>query len=394
MAVFAVGWLVRRPARQHDSDPAGVTEAPRAEVSAQGLGWRIAGSLPLPLLLIGEGGRLDYANAAAAALFPPAVTGAPISGVIRAPAFIEALAAIRADGKPRSVTTIGGQGHNRSLELHLSVPEGEPGGHARRVLVVIEDYTRERAALKMRSDFVANASHELRTPLASIIGYIETLKGHARDDAEARVRFLDIMERQASRMQRLIDDLLSLSRIELSAHDRPAEVLPLYQVVRDAAALVEPLARQAGVTLTLALDAADPEPRVKGDRDQLQQVIVNLLENAIKYSGSGKAVEALIAVRDPRHPGMTGVTIADNGPGIAREHLPRLTERFYRVSKSASRDKGGTGLGLAICKHILNRHGGALDIQSTEGKGSRFTIWLKPAEDGAKAEPESLRAAE
>ena len=219
----------------------------------------------------------------------------------------------------------------------------------------------------MRADFVANASHELRTPLASLSGFIETLQGPARDDAAARERFLGIMQAQATRMARLIDDLLSLSRIELNAHLRPDKQVDLVAIIRQVADGLQTLARDRGVEVKLA--APSGPLVVLGDRDELLRVFENLLENALKYGASDKGSKS----RSPRAPPRSGarearVAVRDHGPGIAPEHLPRLTERFYRVDVSESRAQGGTGLGLALVKHILNRHGGRLTIESGSGR--------------------------
>jgi two-component system phosphate regulon sensor histidine kinase PhoR len=234
----------------------------------------------------------------------------------------------------------------------------------------------------MRADFVANAGHELRTPLASLIGFIETLRGPAVDDPEAQQRFLGIMAEQAARMQRLIDDLLSLSGIELVEHKRPAEVVHLPALAQHIAASFEPaiLARKAILNL-----AIEPElPAVLGDPDQLAQVLQNLLDNALRYGGEGvricvSAGRVHPGERWPARPGLV-LAVNDNGPGVAREHLPRLTERFYRVDTGRSRTSGGTGLGLAIVKHIVNRHRGQLRIESAEGAGMTCKIWLPATE--------------
>nr|WP_246413540.1 ATP-binding protein [Rubricella aquisinus] len=257
-------------------------------------------------------------------------------------------------------------------------------------MIQIEDQTEQYRANTLRSDFIANASHELRTPLASIIGYIETLRGHAKDDPEAREHFLGIMEKQAARMRRLVDDLMSLSRIELSEHVRPGDLVDLHTLAREAAAGLEPQRAQYEARLTL--DLPDTPMLVKGDRDQLVQVLVNLIDNGMKYGGDGAGVTVQSAGEDTRYPGMVGITVVDSGPGIAREHIPRLTERFYRVSAKQSMEKGGTGLGLAIVKHIVKRHMGDLAIESTLGQGSRFTLWFPMAKGAAQdsAAPESI----
>jgi two-component system, OmpR family, phosphate regulon sensor histidine kinase PhoR len=230
----------------------------------------------------------------------------------------------------------------------------------------------------MRADFVANASHELRTPLASLIGFIETLQGPARDDAAARERFLGIMRGQARRMARLIDDLLSLSRIELKEHLAPREPVALAPVLLQVIEAHGPLAAEAGVALALDGGASLTVP---GDRDELVRVVENLVENAVKYGGSGGRVEVGLAAEG----GFAEIRVRDHGPGIAPEHLPRLTERFYRVDVTESRQKGGTGLGLAIVKHILNRHGGRLAVESAPGRGATFRALLPLGPPGREA---------
>ncbi len=249
------------------------------------------------------------------------------------------------------------------------------GGHA---LAVLSDRTRERAVERMRADFVANASHELRTPLASLIGFIDTLRGPAADDPPAQLRFLGIMSEQAHRMNRLIDDLLSLSRIELSEHQPPSERVALPTIVARIVASFEPQVR--GGRVTLKLDMAPDLPELVADSDQLEQVLQNLVENGVKYGGTDCVVRVSLTRagqggRWPARPGLV-LAVSDNGPGISREHVPRLTERFYRVDKGRSRNAGGTGLGLAIVKHIVNRHRGQLFIDSEEGRGSTFSVWL------------------
>ena len=241
--------------------------------------------------------------------------------------------------------------------------------------MTIRDLTPLRRVEEMRADFVANASHELRTPLATLSGFIETLQGPARDDAAARERFLVIMRQQAFRMARLIDDLLSLSRIELNAHVRPQTAVDLVAIVRQVADAMQMLAHDRGVDIVVS---EGPEPLiVPGDRDELVRVFENLVENALKYGAAGKRVEIAVA----RETGANGapeavVSVRDFGPGIAPEHLPRLTERFYRVDVAQSRAEGGTGLGLAIVKHILARHHGRLAVDSTLGQGATFAARL------------------
>jgi two-component system phosphate regulon sensor histidine kinase PhoR len=254
---------------------------------------------------------------------------------------------------------------------------------------VLADRTRERAVERMRADFVANASHELRTPLASLIGFIDTLRGPAAEDPPAQQRFLAIMAEQAARMNRLIDDLLSLSRIELMEHQPPSERVDLGILLPRLAAGFEPRLEARRVTLDIAVPPGLPP--VTGDTDQLAQVVQNLLENAVKYGREGgtvrlqaeraerpDATDAPLNRRWPSRPGVV-LTVTDQGTGIARQHLPRLTERFYRVDTGRSRAAGGTGLGLAIVKHVVNRHRGQLLIESEEGKGTTVSVWLPQA---------------
>jgi two-component system phosphate regulon sensor histidine kinase PhoR len=258
-------------------------------------------------------------------------------------------------------------------------------GQARtRMLLTFRDLTPIRRVEEMRVDFVANASHELRTPLAALSGFIETLKGPARNDTAARERFLDIMEAQAKRMARLIDDLLSLSRIELAAHVRPETPVDLLPIVRQVIDALQMLARDRGVTVTV--DAPKEPLIVSGSRDELTRVFENLVENALKYGASGKRVEVTLSRAFTVSGGEEAVAaVRDYGPGIAAEHLPRLTERFYRVDVTESREQGGTGLGLALVKHIMNRHRGRLTIESRPGEGATFTVRLPISTNATRA---------
>ena len=216
----------------------------------------------------------------------------------------------------------------------------------------------------------------MRTPLTSIVGYIETLQNHARDDPSAREQFLGIMAKQADRMHRLIDDLMSLSRIEMDANQRPVEVLDFHKNAAEATASMLPMARSNNIRLEMSLPIEHEGPFVRGDRDQLYQVFANLIENAIKYCGKDPVVRIEPAEPDLRYPRMVGIHVHDNGPGIDPRHIHRITERFYRVNPTTSRDRGGTGLGLSIVKHTLNRHEGSLDITSRPKEGSTFSVWL------------------
>jgi two-component system, OmpR family, phosphate regulon sensor histidine kinase PhoR len=243
------------------------------------------------------------------------------------------------------------------------------------LLMTFNDLTPLRRVEEMRADFIANASHELRTPLAALLGFIETLQGTAKDDAAARAKFLAIMQGQATRMARLIDDLLSLSRIELNAHLPPNTPLDLAPIVRQVADGLQTLARDRDVVIKVAVP---PDALiVLGERDELIRALENLVENALKYGAAGKRIDITLA-RSQTRAGAPEVrlTVRDYGPGIAPEHLPRLTERFYRVDVADSRAQGGTGLGLALVKHVLTRHGGRLSIESTPGAGATFIMHL------------------
>lgn len=330
--------------------------------------------LPLAVILADGDLRLTHANAAARAAFPAAATGAPLSTFLRAPDLLDA-AQRAASGSGSTVlefTHLAAR-DSRALVAHLHpLPRGG-------VALMVEDQTRARHVEAVRESFVANASHELKTPLAAVIGFIETLRGPARDDPEARARFLGLMGTEADRMRRLIEDLLSLNRIETNAHVRPTEPVALGDLAREAAAALAPAAETTGATLECALAA--PGPVVAGDPTQLRQLLINLIDNAIKYGGRGVTVRVSLADPAPEHPRRVGVTVADDGPGFDKTHIPRLTERFYRVDAARSRAVGGTGLGLAIAKHIVQRHGGALSIRSAKGEGAAFTIWLPQSDN-------------
>jgi two-component system phosphate regulon sensor histidine kinase PhoR len=239
----------------------------------------------------------------------------------------------------------------------------------------LHDVTALKRSEEMRADFIANAGHELKTPLASLIGFIETLLGPARRDAAARERFLGIMHEQARRMSRLVEDMLSLSRIELNEHVTPTGRVALASLIEEVARGLELRAAERGIGIRLALPPDLPD--VQADRDQLVQVFQNLLDNAVKYGRRDS--EIVVSGGTETNAAQAYVTVTDQGDGIAREHLPRLTERFYRVDTARSRELGGTGLGLAIVKHLVNRHRGRLEITSELGQGSTFTVWLRVA---------------
>jgi two-component system phosphate regulon sensor histidine kinase PhoR len=331
--------------------------------------------LPDPVMVVAGDRTLRRTNAAGRGAF-----GDDIAAVLRHPGLRAAI--------DRALATNVAQTAEVGLRAPVPrdvyatvVPMDPPLADGGQALVVLSDRTRERVIERMRADFVANVSHELRTPLASLIGFVETLQGPAADDPPAQKRFLGIMAEQGARMNRLIDDLLSLSRIELTEHQAPSETLDLALLIGRMVAGFEPRLAQRKVQLAMNLDPA--LPAVTGDADQMAQVMQNLLDNAVKYGRDG-GILTLDVVRAPpgsRWPNRPGVVIAvgDQGHGIPKEHLPRLTERFYRVDKGRSRAVGGTGLGLAIVKHIVNRHRGQLLIESEEGKGTKVSVWLPAA---------------
>ncbi|PZQ48997.1 MAG: hypothetical protein DI556_12680 [Rhodovulum sulfidophilum] len=355
--------------------------AAKAEEMSSAFAQALVERLPTPLLIIAQGGRVSFANSAARAALPRIQTGEHFAGVIRAPAFVEAVNATFADGAERTVEFTTLRDQERVFEARVGLlPRTASFGPDAQVIARVEDRTQARRAEQQRSDFIANASHELRTPLAAIIGYIETLQNHAREDPAARERFLAIMAREAGRMRRLVDDLLSLNRIEMNEHLRPNERWSLNQIAFEAATALLPVAEHDRVHLRVEVPTGGAV--IMGDRDQLAQVFANLVDNAMKYGGRDAVVRVFPAAPNKAFPGKVGISVSDTGPGIPREHVHRLTERFYRVNASQSRNKGGTGLGLAIVKHILNRHGGRLEITSAPGEGSVFTVWLRPAEAG------------
>ena len=320
--------------------------------------------LPDPALLVGSGFRVLSANAPARALFGDKLPGQDLRLVLRHPGVLDTVREAFADNNEALREVAGLGALDNAFRVRAAPVDGA------RVLLSFTDITQARLTERMRVDFVANASHELRTPLATLAGFIETLQGPAVEDAPARERFLEIMARESARMSRLIEDLLSLSRIELDKYVRPQLALALPPLITDVAR-----------TLAMRLEADERQlviaplidlPEVIADRDQILQVLHNLVSNALKYGRSGTP----ITVRAERDGRMVRVTVSDEGDGIAPIHLPRLTERFYRVDTSRSRTLGGTGLGLAIGKHIVERHRGELTIASKLGEGTQVSFTL------------------
>jgi len=330
----------------------------------------VVAGMPDAAIVLDREARVIVANTAARTIAPALARGQPLSLALRMPEIVDAVRQAAASGEPRRVEFSQRVPVDRWFAAHVAPLSGTAG----LMLLVLHDLTPLRRIEEMRVDFVANASHELRTPLAALSGFIDTLRGPARDDATARERFLAIMKTQATRMARLIDDLLSLSRIELTEHLHPDKPIDLVPIVRQVTDSLQTLALDRNVEIDLALPA---EPMiVLGDRDELTRVFENLVENALKYGAPGKRVSISFATAKGPAGTEALVAVRDYGPGIAAEHLPRLTERFYRVDVTQSRAEGGTGLGLSLVKHILIRHRGRIVIESEAGKGATFTARL------------------
>jgi two-component system phosphate regulon sensor histidine kinase PhoR len=326
-------------------------------------------ALPSPTILVDRRAIIQHANRAAFDAFPGLRKGFPLTNALRDPGLKQALEPVLRGAMAERAELIEHVPVERSFEVSIRRLTGQDRVSA--AVLHFQDTTQSRRVEQMRADFVANASHELRTPLASVLGFVETLQGPAKNDAAARERFLGIIAAQARRMTRLINDLLSLSRIEMRAHIPPSEPVDLASLVPHLFDLLGGLAAERQVKLVSDL----PEDRtfvVPGDRDELVRLVENLIENAIKYGGSGGTVQVSLARRGPD----VALEVRDSGPGIPPEHLPRLTERFYRINTTESREQGGTGLGLAICKHIVTRHRGRMELACPEGGGLAVTVLL------------------
>ncbi|MCC6470000.1 MAG: hypothetical protein IT563_16875 [Alphaproteobacteria bacterium] len=350
----------------------------RGRVAGRRAAEAILQGLPIPLLLLDAERRVIRLNRAAGELVGTGGVGRDLTASLRHPALVQAVDAVLAGEAARD------------LEFSLAVPvERHFAAHVGRstaelpeiaAILTLNETTMARRAEQMRADFVANASHELRTPLATLLGFVETLRGPAKDDESARERFLAIMHDQAQRMARLVNDLLSLSRIELFEHSPPTGEVDLAEMLRGVIDALKPQAQER--QMQLVLEIAPGLPGAIGDEDQLAQVFQNLIVNAIKYARAGTPVTLRVwhAQSSPSLvgglAGAVAIAVIDRGEGIERRHLPRLTERFYRIDAARSRQLGGTGLGLAIVKHIVSRHRGQLTIESEVGEGSVFTIYL------------------
>lgn len=328
----------------------------------------ILDALPDPLIVVDKSSMVVRANKAAEEVFENELTGRDLAAGLRHPTLLRAVDSALRGGNSLAEEIAMPPPMNRNYSA-LVEPLGDSADSG--ALILLHDLTPVRLGERMRADFVANVSHELRTPLSSLLGFVETLRGPARDDAAARDNFLGIMHEQAERMTRLIEDLLSLSRIEMDEHSRPDTPVDMRHVLAKVEDMLSMKARNRDMAIRIS--APEQPTAVPGDEDQLTQVFQNLIDNAIKYGGENTPVEIVLDQPDATQ---LSITVIDHGAGIPREHLPRLTERFYRVDAARSRQLGGTGLGLAIVKHIIARHRGQLDITSAEGEGSSFTVTL------------------
>jgi two-component system phosphate regulon sensor histidine kinase PhoR len=378
LVLAAAAGLAGMPRRSMVSDGAAEAggEDPPLTPIVDGDARAILNASPDASVVLTVDGLIAFANAAAREQFGAFTAGTPFPFAMRVPELIRAVERVGHSGLPERARWSEKVPTSRWYEafvtpFHLSSAEGE-GKNA--IAVFVRDLTEQQRLDRMREDFVANASHELRTPLAALTGFIETLQGPAKDDPKAREQFLGVMREQADRMKRLTDALLSLSRIEMRAHVRPTDLVDLAKTVRYAVEMTRPMADDYAVAVELTV--TDEPLMVRADGDEIVQVIDNLIENAVKYGGGGGRVVVTASAEAGSGPGTAVIAVQDFGQGIAPEHVPRLTERFYRVDVEASRARQGTGLGLAIVKHIVARHRGRLTVRSELGAGSTFTVRL------------------
>jgi two-component system phosphate regulon sensor histidine kinase PhoR len=338
-------------------------------------GWRaVIDAVPAAVLALDGAGCVVHHNRLITELFPKIRVGQTMSQITRNPDLIGAIDSALASDDRVDVELIERVPVERRVSVTVSRVARTAALSAPFLLITFRDLTEQDRLAQMRADFIANASHELRTPLASLRGFVETLQGPAREDPSARERFLPLMASQTVRMTRLIDDLLSLSRVEMRVHLPPRGIVELNEAAAYVCQSLEPLIDATKAEITL--DRYESPARIRGAREEIVQVIQNLVQNAIKYGREDGRIQVRVG-RDPPKgalPAKVWVSVTDDGPGIAREHLPRLTERFYRVNVASSREKGGTGLGLAIVKHILNRHRAEMKIASKLGGGSTFSV--------------------
>jgi len=371
LALFVVAALA--PSRTADQRRVEAAEVANGAGLAGLSSENLAAAVTDPLIVFDGAGAVVHANAAASAAFGALSPGILLLLKFRAPEMQETIQAVLFGRETARETDYV---ERVPIERVYRVTASAVGRNTGLYVMVFKDQSEARRIDRMRADFIANASHELRTPLASVSGFIETLRGPARDDVAAREQFLQIMQAQTARMARLIDDLLSLSRLEMKPYFRTGAKVELKDVLDSVIASLAPLAADSGVVIER--DFSDAAAAVFGDRDELIQVFENLVENACKYGQKGGRVVVSVAGPEADPEGETTVTVRDFGPGIPEEHIPRVTERFYRIDAETSRAQKGTGLGLAIVKHILTRHKAWLSISSKLGEGAAFTVHFPP----------------
>lgn len=399
LAAAAAYWAMRE-ARRFVIAPSGDDQIELVGLAELG---PLLEAMPDPALLVDAEGRIVSSNAAARRQMHFEARGQFLTSILRHPDVLEAVQGAVREGETQSVeyqTPAQVDRHTRCYVAPVT------WGVDRAAMLVFHDQTARISTERMRADFLANASHELRTPLASLTLLIETLSGPARDISADRERFLAMMQVQADRMRRLIDDLLSLSRIELDEHVPPSDRADLAAVAHEVADSLGPLLKERNVTLDLRVPAAPV--RVVGERFQLAQVVQNLVDNAVKYTPDGGVVRIEVAASGDREdvsaqagrrweeagrvalltPAAAAnrsyayVRVEDSGQGVSKQFLPRLGERFFRVERELGNERGGTGLGLAIVKHIVNRHRGGFLVESQPGRGSAFAAYVELAEEG------------
>ena len=370
-----------------DSGTSVAVGANQSEIAFADAVRHFADALPDPSLIIDRRSVIVHLNGPAMRHFPGVTIGNPIAFTLRFPQLLSAIEAARL-------------GATQTIELHQTVPTetwyrttvaplaAEDPANAGGLVITLQSLTEAKRLESLRTDFIANASHELRTPLTLLVGFIDTLLGPAANDKEARERFLGLMRGQAGRMAKLIEDLLSLSRIEMRQHMRPTTPVELAGLLREVAEGLQKVAEDSRTLLNVQVP--DQPVTVSGDRDELYEVFENLIDNAIKYGADGDTIDITLSAEAGRTGFDALVSVVDHGAGVAEEHVPRLTERLYRVDAESSRKKKGTGLGLAIVKHIVNRHRGRLAGESEPGLGATFRVWV-PA-DAADAGPSAVEA--
>jgi len=406
---FSAGRLWAEPIQRIIEAELGEEEA---ELAALRLARKIAQVLPEPLLLLERDGTVVSTNAAAEKFVNRTdVEGRHLASVLRAAPVFDAFEMVTRENRPTTVEFEMTGSVNRFCRAYVAPLDQDSEDD--RILVMIRDLTTEHRIEQMRVDFIAAASHELRTPLASLVGYIETLRGPAKGDPEAQKKFLKIMQKQAERMQRLVSDLMSLSKIELNEHIAPVGIVDLRDIIEEVMDGLRPMIEKSEADVSVAIDGTVAMP-VRADRDEILQAAQNLVHNALKYGGEPPRI--MIRLGYGEAPGLTAqpeafertgdsaiqtaarlgheveglafLQVRDHGPGIDRSDLPRLTERFYRVNIERSRKTGGTGLGLAIVKHIINRHKGGLQVESRAGVGTAFTCYLASAATDRQTPPQ------